>query len=177
MLVGCLILDFLTLHYPLSCKHASRGCEPGLARLQAVAEMAAERGVPLWFEPVSVPKAVRATGALHRLHYVSPNAEELVAMAGAVRSVSGMPPLPEPGLATTSDAGDRNGEGQPRLPEASGSGRGCDDAVAEVRRRVGELAPHLCTVLGAGVRNVVLTLGCLGAAWCTLRSEALIPQA
>lgn len=46
--------------------------------------MAGQGNGRLWFEPVSSAKAVRATGILHMLDFVSPNASELVAMANAV---------------------------------------------------------------------------------------------
>jgi hypothetical protein len=37
--------------------------------------------VPVWFEPVSAVKAERAAGLMHHMTYVSPNAQELTAMA------------------------------------------------------------------------------------------------
>ena len=40
--------------------------------------------MPIWFEPVSVPKSVRASKVLDCLTYISPNAHELVSMATAV---------------------------------------------------------------------------------------------
>ena len=49
--------------------------------------MAYTAHVPVWFEPVSVPKAVRASKVLKWLSYTSPNAHELIAMAGAVDPV------------------------------------------------------------------------------------------
>ena len=55
--------------------------------LQAGCEMAHAAGVPVWFEPVSVPKAVRATKVLKWLSYTSPNAHELIAMAAAIDPV------------------------------------------------------------------------------------------
>ena len=55
--------------------------------LQAACEVAHAAHVPVWFEPVSVPKAVRATTVLKRLSYTSPNAHELIAMAAALDPV------------------------------------------------------------------------------------------
>ena len=46
--------------------------------------MAHAAHVPVWFEPVSVPKSVRASGVLNCIMYISPNAHELIAMAVAV---------------------------------------------------------------------------------------------
>ena len=52
--------------------------------LQAAAEVAHAADVAIWFEPVSVPKSVRASKVLGLLTYISPNAHELIAMALAV---------------------------------------------------------------------------------------------
>ena len=57
---------------------------PASPRLaQEACRQAAAAGVPVWFEPVSVPKSVRATGLLSLLSYVSPNERELAALAAA----------------------------------------------------------------------------------------------
>ncbi|KAI3426112.1 hypothetical protein D9Q98_008491 [Chlorella vulgaris] len=53
--------------------------------LQEACRQAAAAGVPVWFEPVSAPKSVRAAALLHRISFVSPNRQELAAMAAAVR--------------------------------------------------------------------------------------------
>lgn len=55
--------------------------------LQAACEVAHAAQAPVWFEPVSVPKAVRATKVLKWLSYTSPNAHELIAMAAAINPV------------------------------------------------------------------------------------------
>ena len=113
--------------------------------MQEAAGMAAAAGVPVWFEPVSVPKAARAAGTLHLLDYISPNAAELIAISEAL----------------TSDKGS--------LPE-----HGSQQADAELgsetagKARVMELRHHIMRVLNAGARNIVLTLGAEGAALCTL---------
>lgn len=52
--------------------------------MQAAVQTAHAAGVPIWFEPVSVPKSVRASKALGQLTYISPNAHELIAMALAI---------------------------------------------------------------------------------------------
>lgn len=52
--------------------------------MQAAVNLAHAAGVPIWFEPVSVPKSVRASKVLGKLTYISPNAHELIAMALAV---------------------------------------------------------------------------------------------
>ncbi len=48
--------------------------------------MAHAANVPVWFEPVSVPKSVRASRVLNCITYISPNAHELIAMAVAIDS-------------------------------------------------------------------------------------------
>lgn len=54
---------------------------------QAACTLAHAAHVPVWFEPVSVAKAVRATKVLGCLTYTSPNAQELIAMAAAIDPV------------------------------------------------------------------------------------------
>ena len=53
--------------------------------LQAACHIAHAAHVPIWYEPVSVPKSVRAGRVLSCLTYASPNAHELVAMALAIQ--------------------------------------------------------------------------------------------
>lgn len=113
---------------------------------QEAARVAATAGVPVWFEPVSVPKAARAAGTLHLLEYISPNAAELIAISEAL------------------------GPGRSSLPQ-----HGSEHASAELdsetagSRRLWELRHHIKRVLDAGSRYIVLTLGVDGAALCTLR--------
>ena len=54
-----------------------------ICTLQAACQMASAH-THVWFEPVSVPKAGRATKVLSRITYTSPNAHELIAMAAAI---------------------------------------------------------------------------------------------
>ncbi|DBB09048.1 TPA: hypothetical protein ACH3X3_007672 [Trebouxia sp. C0006] len=54
--------------------------------LEAACHMARAANVPVWFEPVSVPKSVRASRVLNCITYISPNAHELIAMAVAIDS-------------------------------------------------------------------------------------------
>ena len=112
--------------------------------VQEAASMAAAAGVPVWFEPVSVPKAARAVGTLHLLDYISPNAAELIAISEALPSDKGS--LPE--------HWDQQG-GATLGPETAG------------KALVKGLQHHIKRVLDAGARNVVLTLGADGAALCT----------
>lgn len=52
--------------------------------MQEAARLAAGGRAILWFEPVSTAKAGRACDVMHLLDFVSPNAEELKAMAASV---------------------------------------------------------------------------------------------
>ena len=89
----------------------------------------------VWFEPVSVAKSIRATEVLAKLDFTSPNAGECRAMANAVRARAGVAPLP--------------------MDSSVFEFRNIDDAVSTMCDDVG-------TLLRAGVRRVVLTLGSLG---------------
>lgn len=185
--------------------------------MQEAAQLAVEGGVPIWYEPVSGPKAARAAAALHMLDYISPNASELVSISKALENTRQQPrrtpgtahyrasrgrsiavdhakfgssemlhlpssmPLPVSrqigtgaGLRSPHAARDRSGLGHPSSaegsPEINNSGGHCGAGMAtEARNAVERLRPHLRAVLRAGVKRVVLTLGRLGAALCTLR--------
>ena len=89
----------------------------------------------VWFEPVSVAKSIRATEVLAKLDFTSPNAGECRAMANAVRARQGVASLP--------------------MDSSVFEFRNIDDAVSTMCDDVG-------TLLRAGVRRVVLTLGSLG---------------
>ena len=89
----------------------------------------------VWFEPVSVAKSIRATEVLAKLDFTSPNAGECRAMANAVRARQGVAPLP--------------------MDSSVFEFRNVDDAVST-------MCDDVETLLRAGVRRVVLTLGSLG---------------
>ena len=86
----------------------------------------------VWFEPVSVAKSIRATEVLAKLDFTSPNAGECRAMANAVRARAGVAPLP--------------------MDSSVFEFRNIDDAVSMI-------CDDVETLLRAGVRRVVLTLG------------------
>ncbi|KAK9909674.1 hypothetical protein WJX75_005922 [Coccomyxa subellipsoidea] len=151
--------------------------------LLEAAQMASEGGVPIWYEPVSAAKAVRATSALHMMHYISPNAKELISLAEALSSGPGRPrPTPSeahksqthPSVSLRSSAGQSSSDGSAEA-FADGSYRPFlnqgADAVGKARNAIEQLRLHLCTVLHAGVKCVVLTLGHMGAALCTLSGD------
>ena len=65
---------------------------PPVETMQAVGEICCEAGVPLWFEPTSIPKSLRlleAPAALKATRWLSPNLGELVAMAEAAPASAG----------------------------------------------------------------------------------------
>jgi sugar/nucleoside kinase (ribokinase family) len=159
--------------------------------VQEACRQAAAAGVPIWFEPVSVPKAARAAAVVASLTFVSPNEKELAAMADAVRQHK----APQAGLAAAEagtpacacrDGGCSNGccsgggrqagcccsccccpgpasqaaQAAAAAPAAEGAG------AAEVALQT--MLPDIATLLLAGVRHVVLTMGPSGAALCTL---------
>ena len=94
----------------------------------------------VWFEPVSVAKSIRATEVLAKLDFTSPNAGECRAMANAVRARQGVAPLP--------------------MDSSVFEFRNIDDAVSTI-------CDDVETLLRAGVRRVVLTLGSLGCVLVT----------
>lgn len=131
--------------------------------LALVCQVASSSNVPVWYEPVSVPKAPRIakvcgcecvwvlmvvvphrlppnptppTQCLRHTTFISPNVDELLAIADTLRLQQDLPVLPRPDLT-------------PHTPWA--------DALPL-------LAPSIDLVLEAGARYVVLTLGAQGAA-------------
>eukprot|EP00878_Enallax_costatus_P033766 GHUV01037321.1.p1 GENE.GHUV01037321.1~~GHUV01037321.1.p1 ORF type:complete len:329 (+),score=129.42 GHUV01037321.1:2786-3772(+) len=115
------------------------------ATLAAAAEIAAAAGVPVLFEPVSIPKSVRCLSILRHLSYITPNANELLAIAAAVQQQAGLPALQQPV---------RLLEGQ-QAPQ----------------QLLGQLARSAALVLQAGVQHIILTMGSQGAALLTLQQQ------
>jgi sugar/nucleoside kinase (ribokinase family) len=117
------------------------------AAIEAAARCAAAAPRPplLWFEPVSAPKAARATAILSFLDYASPNMAELRAMAAAVALKHA-----------------QRGCAGPRSPPSSTTS--AESILAAAR-------PLLQLVLEQGLKAIVLTLGSQGAALCTLSPD------
>jgi sugar/nucleoside kinase (ribokinase family) len=115
--------------------------------LQEACRIAGAAGVPVWFEPVSVAKSVRATAVLCHLAFISPNEEELVAMASAAAakqfdiSCSCSPP-------------------------SSIAHQQQSQVSVQLMNRLWCLRPHIAILLAAGVQNILLTLGAQGAVLC-----------
>jgi pseudouridine kinase len=102
----------------------------------------------LFFEPVSAPKSIRAVPFLSMLDYASPNVAELNAMAGAVLKRS------------------------ERSHVVQKSSRGGMGFLSEEKETALEAArPLLQLLLEEGLVNVILTLGSLGAALCSLSKD------
>ncbi|XP_024522155.1 uncharacterized protein LOC112343241 [Selaginella moellendorffii] len=59
--------------------------------LETACKLAEQAEVPVWFEPVSVSKSVRAAGLYKYLAYVSPNEKELAAMGESLSSLDTAP--------------------------------------------------------------------------------------
>eukprot|EP00850_Spirogloea_muscicola_P004198 SM000018S03563 [mRNA] locus=s18:71647:74755:+ [translate_table: standard] len=113
--------------------------------LETVCNMAARGKTPVWFEPVSVAKAVRAASILHQVSFVSPSQAELVAMAQALQQPELRTPLPS--LTSPSAV----------FPTAA--------AHAEA------LEPYIRALLVRGVTYVVTTMGAGGALLSYLRTS------
>jgi len=63
---------------------------PPVDTMQAIGEICASAGVPLWYEPTSIPKSIRllqAPAALRATKWLSPNLHELSAMAAEAAQI------------------------------------------------------------------------------------------
>ena len=112
--------------------------------LQAACKLAALHRIPIWFEPVSASKAARAVSIMHCIDYISPNEQELIALANALS--------PQECRFCSVDSSKEVAICQ-------------ECGIAEVVKR---LRSHIGWILRHGVRNIVLTAGASGAAVCTL---------
>ena len=130
---------------------------------QEACSIAAGAGRPVWFEPVSASKAVRATRVLGALSYVSPNQAELLAMAEALWAQEQQQQQQQHEQQSRGRPGSSDERSMQPPGLLAGHG-GTKPAEGQLRA----LRPHLAAVLGAGTRHVVLTLGTQGAALCTL---------
>ncbi|XP_047158554.1 uncharacterized protein LOC124829132 isoform X2 [Vigna umbellata] len=66
-----------------------------LPALEAACKMAADMECPVWFEPVSVTKSRRISFIVEYVTYVSPNEDELIAMANAISGCDKFQPFKE----------------------------------------------------------------------------------
>ncbi len=165
--------------------------------VQEACGQAALAGVPVWFEPVSVPKSTRAAPLLSSLTYASPNEKELAAMAAAARQQQfccckgrcgcggtcscggtcctcrcGSCSTASDCCCCTAQCGGQACKCQPAGVSAADSGGGeappGTPAAGTAAAGLRAMLPDVATLLLAGLRHLVLTLGSGGAALCTL---------
>ena len=119
--------------------------------MQEAARLAQAANVPVWFEPTSPPKSIRAVPVLQNMAYISPNSNELIAMANGLRAAEGLPPLPGPQPTSA--------QPQDPLPEtdrrSSSRSNGHQHAAFN---RLQSLLPHIRTLLEVLVAPFVFTL-------------------
>lgn len=133
--------------------------------LEVVAQECSLHGVPVFFEPVSVPKSVRAARILQCLDYIKPNRAEVAEIAASVRQLHrvGACAVRLVSSSQQTSAGPGRGatgaDGTPPLKEKS------------VLEEVAGAMPHIATVLAAGVRCIILSMGQQGCAVCTLTAR------
>lgn len=123
--------------------------------LAAAAQAAAAAGVPVLFEPVSVPKSVRCVPVLQHLTFITPNANELLTIAAAVQQQQHT--SSHTGSAASSNAALQQ---QVSLEQAS-----CPQQL------LAQLAPAAATVLSQGLKHIILTMGSQGAALLTMQPQ------
>ncbi|KDP46228.1 hypothetical protein JCGZ_10068 [Jatropha curcas] len=69
--------------------------------LEAACQVAAEYNIPVWFEPVSVAKSIRIASVVNKVTFVSPNEDELIAMANALSIGSMFHPIERDNIKST----------------------------------------------------------------------------
>ncbi|CAA7048273.1 unnamed protein product [Microthlaspi erraticum] len=105
--------------------------------LEASCKLAAEFNVPVWFEPVSVTKSRRIASIAKYVTIVSPNQDELIAMANTLCAKNLFHPLkPEENKLSPED-------------------------IFHL------LKPAICVLLENGIKVVIVTLGSNGALLCS----------
>ncbi|XP_059076745.1 pseudouridine kinase [Cryptomeria japonica] len=107
--------------------------------LEAACNLAKESNTPVWLEPVSVAKSVRARSILKNVTFISPNEAELIAMAEAVSFVD---------LSNSLKA----------LEEHKNK--------MSIEAVYGLFKPAISILLEEGVRFITLTLGSYGVLLC-----------
>ncbi|GAX79447.1 hypothetical protein CEUSTIGMA_g6888.t1 [Chlamydomonas eustigma] len=137
----------------------------------AACRWAHARHVPIFMEPVSVPKAVRCVLSLHLITYIKPNAGELISIADAIREQQGLPALPRPQLSDPDHEPAPSSSGRPEHSEKGQAIMPSDhsikmhkDAGLGIPSDIQQLVPFAGILLSTGLRYIVLTLGGQGAA-------------
>ncbi|CAN6450602.1 unnamed protein product [Victoria cruziana] len=107
--------------------------------LKAACQLAHASRTPVWFEPVSVTKSKRIESVIDYVQFISPNEDELLAMANAVSS----------GFSTYS------------FPTGTGA-----TYSHSAEALLQNLKPAICVLLEKGIDAILLTLGSNGAFLC-----------
>ncbi|GAB2246698.1 hypothetical protein Droror1_Dr00006580 [Drosera rotundifolia] len=107
--------------------------------LMVSCQTAADAGVPVWFEPVSVAKSRRVAAVAKYVTFASPNETELLAMANAVTGGNGVLPVR----------------------------RNLDNAKFSIETLFGTLKPAISVLLERGIKFVIVTLGSDGVFLCS----------
>ncbi|KIY95766.1 hypothetical protein MNEG_12197 [Monoraphidium neglectum] len=110
-----------------------------------------------------VARARLCVDVLHQLAYITPNADELRAIAAEHARRGGGRHQAQPQQQQRQQR-----EEQHRGPPAGASGGGGADAAAAAARQLADIAPAAAPLLASGLGAVVLTLGEAGAALLTL---------
>lgn len=113
--------------------------------LIASCRMAAEADIPVWFEPVSVTKSKRVVPIAEYITFVSPNEDELVAMANALSSNSTFAPI----------------------KKQNSSIKYSTESLFRMLR------PPILVLLEKGIRVIIVTLGSDGVIVCSKGSFGL----
>lgn len=114
--------------------------------LEAACNLAKEANVPIFFEPVSVAKSIRASKFLNLITYASPNEAELVAMAESLYR-------------------DRKQEKR-LLDDEVPADRKLNEPAASLWR----MRHCIRALLDTGLDYIILTMGSYGAVLCSLPS-------
>jgi len=140
---GCSLVQQLCAHVIPQARLLVVECNLPAETMRTLSAAASHAGVPVFVEPVSVPKAVRAAPSLQHVDWIKPNAGELQSIADAVCSSQGRP-LP------------------PRISRGEdGSG---SRSPAAVEGHLRQLAQCAAVLLREGCKRVVVSLGAQGAA-------------
>lgn len=102
--------------------------------------VAAESGIPVWFEPVSVAKSRRVASVVKYITFASPNEDELISMAKALSSRNMFGSIQKYNTLDTSNS---------------------------VESLLQVLQPAIWVLLEEGIENVMVTLGSNGVFLCS----------
>ncbi|KAK1275775.1 hypothetical protein QJS04_geneDACA011673 [Acorus gramineus] len=117
--------------------------------LEAACQLAAESGVPVWFEPVSILKSRRISSVVSYVTSISPNVHELISMANALS------------------------ENNPQLiPNVDFSER-----KHSIESSFQMLKPAISLLLEKGIKWVVVTLGSDGVLLCSKEGPGFLNHA